>query len=170
MQPDFCLHPVQNVYLRMRDDLGAESNRCETVPALRSEAQGTGKEGGMTCQNRIPGSRMVSEGDIKRVIMDYLNSIPGCYARTLQLGGVGKRTNNSKGMSDIIGSYKGWALAIEVKTDKGKVSAEQEAFLAGWTIRGKGIGIVARSLDDVVMILKNVEARSVSASEKRDGG
>lgn len=102
---------------------------------------------------------MTPEGSIKKLIMDWLNAQPGCYVRSLQVGNIGGRTNSSKGMSDIIGSWRGWALAIEVKAPKGKVSPEQEAFLAGWTIRGKGIGIVARCLEDVERILKSIEER-----------
>jgi hypothetical protein len=103
--------------------------------------------------------RMTAEGDIKRLIMDYLNAIPGCYARTINIGNIGGRTNSTKGVSDIVGSYKGWALAIEVKTPKGKLSSEQDAFLAGWKIRGGGISIVARCLEDVITVLKHTDDR-----------
>ena len=109
---------------------------------------------------------MTPEGAIKNLIMDYLNAIPGCYARTVQLGGIGGRSNSSKGMADIIGSYKGWALAIEVKTAKGKLRPEQEAFLAGWAIRGNGIAIVARCLEDVIAVLKHTDDRWIIPGRK----
>ena len=111
---------------------------------------------------------MTPEGMIKNLIMDYLNAIPGCYARTVQLGSIGGRSNSSKGMADIIGSYKGWALAIEVKTAKGKLSSEQEAFLAAWRVRGGGISIVARCLEDVEQVLKHMDARGLPAPEKKE--
>lgn len=106
---------------------------------------------------------MTPEGQIKKLIMDWLNAQPGCYARVLTIAGFRGRSNPSAGMADIIGAWKGWALAIEVKTEKGKVSPEQEAFLAGWSIRGKGISIVARCLEDVERILKSVEERGKSS-------
>jgi hypothetical protein len=99
------------------------------------------------------------EGAIKKNIMAWLNAQPGCYARILQIAGFRGRKNVSAGMADIIGAFKGWALAIEVKTPEGTLSDEQQAFLACWTQRGGGIGIVARGLDDVIQVLKRVEER-----------
>lgn len=53
-----------------------------------------------------------------------------------------------KGVADIIGIYKNRPLAIEVKTEKGKLSVHQKNFLSDWEIGG-GISIVARSLEDL---------------------
>ena len=55
---------------------------------------------------------------------------------------------SEKGVSDIIGIYKGKFLAIEVKTEKGRLSKHQEEFLDHVVWNG-GIAIVARSVDDV---------------------
>ena len=99
------------------------------------------------------------EGKIKKAIMDYLNALPGCYARVLQIAGFRGRRNVSRGMADIVGAYKGWAIAIEVKKPGEEPTEEQRAFLAAWEIRGNGIAIVASSLDDVVRVLKSVEER-----------
>ncbi len=96
---------------------------------------------------------MTPEGVIKALIMDWLNAQPGCYVRTVQLGGIGGRYNSSKGIADIIGSWHGRALAIEVKTPKGKLSTEQDEFMTCWSQRGMGIAIVARCLEDVTCIL-----------------
>lgn len=54
------------------------------------------------------------------------------------------------GVPDIIGClpYTGIALFIEVKDHKGKVTTEQEAFLAARRKEG-AIAFVARSLEDV---------------------
>ena len=57
-------------------------------------------------------------------------------------------------MADIIGVTQGWPLAIECKTDTGKLSEEQKEFLRGWSDAG-GVSIVARSLDDVIVGLRN---------------
>jgi len=54
-----------------------------------------------------------------------------------------------KGVADILGIWQGRPLAIEVKTETGRVSPEQRAFLRSWDMAG-GIGFVARKLEDVI--------------------
>lgn len=54
-----------------------------------------------------------------------------------------------KGPSDILGILSdGRFLAVEVKTDKGRVSEDQAFFIAEVKRRG-GIAFVARSIEDV---------------------
>lgn len=105
---------------------------------------------------------MTPEGQIKKLILDWLNAQPGCYVRSIQIGNIGGRVNSSKGVSDIIGAWKGWALAIEVKALKGKVTPEQESFLRCWSTRGKGISIIARSLEDVERALNGIKERTIT--------
>lgn len=59
---------------------------------------------------------------------------------------------SEKGISDIIGIYQGRPLAIEIKTDRGRLSEYQEKFIERWRAAG-GIGIVARSPGDVIKAL-----------------
>jgi len=54
-----------------------------------------------------------------------------------------------KGISDIIGIFKGKPLAIEIKTARGKLSEYQQAFAETWKREG-GIFIEARGVDDVI--------------------
>lgn len=54
-----------------------------------------------------------------------------------------------KGISDILGVYKGRMLAIEVKRPGGRVSPEQIKFIKQVNEEG-GIGFVAYSVDEVV--------------------
>jgi hypothetical protein len=54
-----------------------------------------------------------------------------------------------KGISDILGIYRGRFLAIEVKRPGGKLTPDQQRFLDRVKIEG-GISFVARSVDDVV--------------------
>jgi penicillin-binding protein-related factor A (putative recombinase) len=58
-----------------------------------------------------------------------------------------------KGVSDILGIYKGKPLAIEVKSKTGSLTQEQKVFLGLFNELG-GIGICARSIDDVEAHLK----------------
>lgn len=54
-----------------------------------------------------------------------------------------------KGISDILGIWKGRFLAIEVKTEKGRVTDHQKEFLRHVNQSG-GLGFVARSVDVVI--------------------
>jgi hypothetical protein len=58
------------------------------------------------------------------------------------------------GTPDLLGvlAPNGRALAIEVKSAKGRQRAEQVAFQAAWEKRG-GLYIIARSVDDVLRVL-----------------
>jgi len=58
-----------------------------------------------------------------------------------------------KGVSDILGVYKGRLLAIEVKQKRKYPSSEQYAFLNKVKDEG-GISFVARSVDDVAKHLR----------------
>lgn len=58
-----------------------------------------------------------------------------------------------KGVSDIIGIYKGRFLAIEVKKPGAKPTNHQWNFLKAVHENG-GIALVARSVEDVAEILK----------------
>lgn len=99
----------------------------------------------------------LSESEIKKQIMEFLwlkgvfcwiNSSTGIYDPK-----IGKfRKSNSKfqikGTSDILGVFNGRALAIEVKSAKGKLSDDQDSFLTAMEMHG-AIAFVARSIADV---------------------
>lgn len=53
-----------------------------------------------------------------------------------------------RGTADILGIYEGVPLAIEVKSEKGRLSIHQKIFLQEFKNNG-GIAIVAKSLEDV---------------------
>ena len=59
-----------------------------------------------------------------------------------------------RGVSDLLGIFHGCPLAIEVKSEKGRLSPHQKEFLAAWTLAG-GISIVAKSIADVEAGLKS---------------
>jgi hypothetical protein len=58
----------------------------------------------------------------------------------------------TKGVSDIIGCYRGRALAIEVKAGRDKLSGDQELFLKCWREAG-GIALEARDVQTVARAL-----------------
>jgi penicillin-binding protein-related factor A (putative recombinase) len=59
---------------------------------------------------------------------------------------------SEKGSADILGIWSGYFLAIECKSEKGRVSEHQDAWLKVMASLG-AICIVARSLEDVIMAL-----------------
>ena len=99
------------------------------------------------------------ENDIVNTILTYLNYLPNCFAWKNQNIGVydpAKKLFRKlgkfqfKGISDIIGIYKGRPLFIEVKTPKNKnnLTVHQKQFLNKVKDHG-AIAFVACSLTDV---------------------
>lgn len=96
------------------------------------------------------------ETDIQKAILQYL-AVKRVFAFRINTTGVWdptlkifrKGSNTLRGVSDILGIYKGKMLAIEVKQPKGKTSVEQDYFLSRVNENG-GLGFVARSVDDVI--------------------
>lgn len=85
-----------------------------------------------------------SEKEITRAIRSVLKGLGIWHWKHFQ-GGM----TPIKGISDILGCYKGRMLAIEVKTDVGRVSDDQQRFIKR-VIEEGGIAFVARSVDDVI--------------------
>ena len=75
---------------------------------------------------------MTKETEIEKLILEYLRNLPRCKAyKTPNLGGRGggRRTKaREKGYSDIVCSYYGYYISIEVKTETGKQSEDQKNF------------------------------------------
>jgi penicillin-binding protein-related factor A (putative recombinase) len=100
---------------------------------------------------------MTPEGRIKNEILSWLSSSGGfffpidsvgiydpvkkCYRRKQSIYHI-------RGVSDILGIYKGRPIAIEVKSKTGVVSEHQKYFLTRFNLAG-GLGFVARSLEEV---------------------
>jgi len=96
------------------------------------------------------------EQDIQSAIIEYLrlkryvvfkHHAVGFAVRD---GKVAPFKYGDRGISDIIAcSPTGVFVAIEVKTARGEASDDQIAFIRS-VLRNKGIGFIARSLDDVM--------------------
>lgn len=107
-----------------------------------------------------------SEKEIQNAILEYLSFLPDCKAWTNKSTGTydprsqrfipqrGKFHN--RGVSDIIGIYRGKMLCIEVKSKKGKLAPHQEMFLQEMKRHG-AIAFVARSVNDVAEVFKLYE-------------
>lgn len=97
-----------------------------------------------------------SPSGLVRVCLDYLK-LRGVYAWRANTTGVWDETKKCfrtfhglRGVADILGCLRpnGRLLAVECKAGKGRLSREQEAFLAGVQAAG-GLAVVARSLADL---------------------
>lgn len=97
-----------------------------------------------------------SEASIQKAILNYLSYRSDVIAWRNNTGAVKIDERYIKfghsGMSDILGVIKGSGklLAIEVKSQKGRLTADQKAF-SQKIIDFGGIFILARCLEDVVV-------------------
>lgn len=64
------------------------------------------------------------------------------------------------GSADIVGVYKGWFIAIEVKSKKGKQSEYQKLFEQHVTKNG-GIYILAYNVDDALSIILKLKQKEI---------
>lgn len=107
----------------------------------------------------------MTESDTQRAILRFLHIHPAVkWAQRMNVGMMKKGPHyvrfGFKGLSDVIGQVRGGGfLAIEVKDATGKVSAEQKQFL-DMVNKSGGIGLVARSLDDVKNVLDGLLERA----------
>ena len=95
-----------------------------------------------------------TESDVLRSCLDYLRIKSHLVAR-INSGafktesGNYVRSTDISGISDIIGiAFDGRALAVECKSDTGRLSRQQEIFKAAWIARG-GLYVLARGIDDL---------------------
>ena len=100
----------------------------------------------------------MTEQILQKSIIDYLR-LKKCRVVKFSSAGIYRRSTDSyipqpqRGVSDLLGcTPQGRFFAIEVKMPKGKVSKEQAEFLVS-IVANEGIGIVARSLDDVMAVI-----------------
>jgi hypothetical protein len=85
----------------------------------------------------------INESDITKAIRNLLDTL-GIFHWKNFGGPMGQ-----KGVPDILGSFNGRLMGIEVKTVTGKLSDAQERFIQNINAAG-GIAFVARSVDDVI--------------------
>ena len=89
----------------------------------------------------------MKENDIVRAILNYLKTVPGCFAWKEHGGMYG-----TAGIPDIIAGINGGFYAFEVKTPVGKTTALQDATIRKIRKCG-GQAFVVRSVDEVKEIL-----------------
>lgn len=85
----------------------------------------------------------MKEATIVKAILRYLKSLPGCFAWKEHGGMYG-----TAGIPDIIACIGGKFYGFEVKTERGKPTALQEATIRKIRAAG-GIAVVVRSVEEV---------------------
>ncbi len=98
------------------------------------------------------------ETQIKNSILGWLNLQRDCMAWPNDSVGIYDPTKkrfrkkhsqfHRNGVADILGIWRGRPLAVEVKSERGRLSENQKDFLEVFKGCG-GIAIVARSIEDV---------------------
>jgi penicillin-binding protein-related factor A (putative recombinase) len=104
-----------------------------------------------------------TEKEIENAILEYLSYRADSFAwKNQSVGifdqqkGVYRRPSNKyhiKGVSDIMGIFRGRPLAIEVKSATGRASPEQLLFLYNFWQAG-GVALLARGVQEVEIKLK----------------
>ena len=107
--------------------------------------------------------RLQPERRIEGEILEYLNLLPDCFAwKSSSVGtyspnkGVFLRPKGKhriRGVSDIIGVYRGRFIAVEVKSKAGRATQDQLLFIDSVRHNG-GVGFIARSVNDVQKALE----------------
>ena len=109
--------------------------------------------------------KAISEKTIEKQILIWLRAqgykcstkidSTGIYDERKGLFRMASGTFKRKGVSDIYVLHKGKSIWIEVKSHKGRLSDNQKEWLNDVNAAG-GIGIVARSIDDVAIVFKTL--------------
>ena len=109
----------------------------------------------------------MTEKQIQKTILDFLHYHPNiAWAERINVGAHVVNDRNSrrfiryafKGCSDVIGQLKnGQLLAVEVKSQKGKLTHYQSEFLKKVNDNG-GVALVVRSVDELQNHLNNIES------------
>lgn len=63
------------------------------------------------------------------------------------------------GTPDLLGIYRGWPVAIETKSKRGRQSEDQRSFQAAWTAAG-GVYLMPRTMDALKAGLAVMEWRT----------
>lgn len=91
----------------------------------------------------------MKESAIQKKILDYLDA-KGCYTVKII-------SANKNGVADILCSYRGRFVALEVKTDKGVVS-EMQKFQISEVIKSGGHAAVVRSVVEVRQLIDELNS------------
>ena len=103
-----------------------------------------------------------AESVLQAALIEHLRlrAVPGLVyfavpnnPRNRVAGGILKKMGMTAGVSDLILLHGGQAYALELKTDKGRLTDSQRAFAHDFTVAG-GVAKIAYGLDDALEFLE----------------
>jgi hypothetical protein len=105
-----------------------------------------------------------AENAVTKSVVEFL-TVNGAEIQRVQTGVIpshGRYIHCAQtGTADLLGSFRGYAIAIEMKAPNGKPPTdEQQDFEHRWRMAG-GVYVVARSVDDVRWLLRLPDRRVV---------
>ncbi|MBI2062165.1 MAG: VRR-NUC domain-containing protein [Candidatus Yanofskybacteria bacterium] len=102
-------------------------------------------------------------------ILEYLLRLPHCFAWRANTAGIYDarlgvyRTSPKRGVPDIIGLYKGYFFAVEIKTGKDRLSSVQQSFIAS-VQQASGSVIIAheykQAINDIERLISHYNAKA----------
>ena len=101
----------------------------------------------------------MKEADLQKQTLEWFSLQRDCFAIRINTQGVplhgreGYRPSPMRGVADILACVSGRFLAIELKSDRGRLSEEQKFFLERVQIAG-GFAMEARSLDEIIQMVE----------------
>ena len=93
----------------------------------------------------------MNERDLTRQVRDFLRVLGAWEVK--HRAGLGDR----RGVPDVLACYRGRFVALEIKAPKGRLTPQQTAELEA-VRRAGGIAAEVRSLEDVLVALRGVDA------------
>jgi Holliday junction resolvase len=99
-------------------------------------------------------ARQPESREVKKILA-YLRKKGG---RWVKIHG-GDNPFQEVGIPDILGCYRGYAVAIEAKTPAGHMSVKQTRFLKQWSDAG-GYILIATNVHEVASLLAKIDRRS----------
>lgn len=102
---------------------------------------------------------MTETADVTVPVLCAVTALPGAVFWRQNTGVFktmdGRRTVkvSAVGVGDIMGAFRGWPVAIETKSETGRLRATQGRFRDAWE-RAGGIYIIARSPEEAVSALE----------------
>ena len=98
------------------------------------------------------GDLPVTETEIRKEILDFLNSLPDCAVRAQQKHSKYRSNRTEKGWPDLSGYYRDKGLFIEVKKPGGTLTMEQMEFIN----RAKSFGHIALFATSIADVRKGL--------------
>ncbi len=114
---------------------------------------------------RVAKAKVQPEALLQAHVYSYLSSCPEYFGFSVRNGGTydprigayraNRGPGSRKGISDLVGSWRGQLFCIEIKTPEGRMSPEQKMFRED-VIKAGGLHAVVRSVEEIVDFVRSM--------------